>query len=441
MVRRTTPENLYQDAYELDCLSFVDDFACASFDKYRDFYIDVPRARFLCTDRGHIKSLRMATPKSSSRWMVTFDSWDGEPGTQFLVEQEEYYKHMDIGVAPTSGSMGRLSMMYVYTLFDLPRHTALNLACEDFLYKNGFGGMAITSKLGETDRASCIDLSSAYVAKSERVPSGTPEHFVEGSQLDDYVTWFARVKVTINAELSLGLFPVRGVNHSVFYPTRPRTYDTFLWREQADAARLQGCRVRVFEGFGWRQFTHTNRLWAEWIYSKRLSAPNVNVEKRVKKTAVSAVGIHGMSRQQYILVGDKRYDPATDFSALDVNAPLYSWVHPELNSNGAIMVHWHHFVVTQTNLALREEALPYAESGRLISIDTDGFFTDEYDEEHRYIKRHSIESAVVEPGTWLWERHHHHEMLGHRIWFSDEQPKRYGTTREEYKQWQASRKK
>lgn len=410
-------------------LVFTSDLASSAFDRYRDYWVATPTCKVLCNSRGHPTAVRFQLGRTS-RWLVDAEQWDDRPTPEFLKVMESLYAHIGLGMAPTPGSLGRLTMMVMYS--KLPRHTSLSLGCEDYFHNHGFGGMAMTELYGHVDRGSLVDRSMAYVFKWDRHPAGTAEYFTPGSDLDEYATYFAHCYVTIHTELALGLFPIRNENGRVSYPTLPGTYETYLWMEQIQQAEQNGCSVFTLEGYGWYEFTYDGRDWNEWMYVKRQTAPTPEVEKKVKKTAVSAVGTHAMGREHYILVGSESYDQETDYPIVDHHVAVDYWVHPERNISAAPMVHWQNYTVAGTNVDLRDAALPYAEEARLVFIDTDGFMVVEQDEEHRYIKKHSAESVLCRPGTWLWARQHNVEVITHRIWYSDEEPNRYGCTLKEY---------
>lgn len=387
----------------------------------------------LCDSGGKPIAIRIKK-KSMTSWFVQFSSWFDASEYQGPFESlkilEKVYKHIGVGTAPTPSSLGRKTMRYVYQTQQLKRHTCMPLSCETFLRENGYGGITVTkqSAIGKTySKTSEIDSSMNYVSRVliGKLPDETPICF---SNLDNthYETWFAQVKITLRKDLPLGVFPVRKNDRRVVYPTKKGVYYTHLWKETVDIARENYCDVEVSEGWGWKAMTEDNRLWALWIFNKRVTAPNKEVERKVKKVAVACLGSFGRSRDTYELRNCETMEQSDVLPVLLGNIPLDLWVSPARDERSALMAHWHRYLVSDANNAVRSFALPYAEEGKLLLIDTDGIFVRGEEAGRKFIEKHSMESIGVPPGTWLWRLHHHFKLLRNRMWVSDEEPNRYG---------------
>jgi len=382
-------------------------------------------SKIIATDVGKVIAARLGN--RSTTWVVGYDSWDGHnPGPDFIKELDEDFTYIGVGSYPTASSLGRGTMRHVYREERLPPHTSLPVACEEYLLHNGFGGISVTPKSGIiVPEVYQQDMSSAWVSTYNRHPDNTPEWFTAGADLSQYVTWFAEVEIEVTETLALGVFPTRLKSGRVKYPTRKGRYKTHVWKETADSAKRQGCKVSVDKGWGWVSWTEDNQAWAEWIFNKRQGANSDRQEKRVKKTAVAAIGSQGRGRDCYVVVGPELYNPETDYPVTHGQAPIDLWVHPERDNRSPTMVHWNHYTVNMSNSVVRDFAYPYAERNELLLIDYDAAFI--VGSEPGTMRKGSVESILCKPGTWLWKLHHNFRILRNRMWISDEEPARYGS--------------
>lgn len=386
----------------------------------------------LCDGNGKPFAVRSET-KNKSSWLVQFDSWfegkDYKGPIESLDLVRRIYEHLGVGSAPTPSSLGRKTMRYVWREEKIMRHTCVPLACESFVRDYGYGGISIVKQgaIGRTySKMSEIDASQNYVGEVQfyKRPAGTPTNF---SYLDqDYKTWFAEAKITIRQELPLGIFPVRKDDHRVYYPTERGVYTTHIWRETYDMAIQNDCDIQISEGWGWHSMTEDVQPWALWIFNKRISAPTKDVEKGVKKAAVSAIGSLGRGRDVWHL-GEPGEDELQGGVPLIMDGiPIDIWAIQSYDINTAAMPHWQRHVVSCANNRVRNFALQYAEKGTLILIDTDGIFVRGEEAGRKYIEKHSLQSVGVPAGTWLSRLHHNFQILHNRMWISDEEPDRHG---------------
>lgn len=405
-------------------LCFTGSFTTEDMLRHISRWADTPGCRVLSASNGQVIHARLYH-KRKTAWMVHSDSWGGYPDVEFMKVMRATYEHMGVGVAPTPSSLGRATMRYIYDVQLLDRHTALPISCENYIDLHGFGGIAVTPKDHiRIDEVTQLDMSSAYLSTYDLHPDGTPEWF-HGSP-GHYWTWFAKVSITIAHDIPLGVFPVRGKDKRVKYPTRKGMYITYVWKETAESAMWQGCAVEVHEGWGWPGYTTDNQHWAEWAYMKRYTSPSEDVESKVKRIVVSSIGSNGRDRSGFVVVGPSRYNPETDFPVPSPYGPLDLWVHPDRDNRSALMPHWNDYTVERTNRIVRDFAYPFAEEGSLVLIDYDSVFTTS-PRGRNHIQKYSLESIMCKPGTWLWQAHHNFRVLRHRMWISDEEPSRYGS--------------
>lgn len=382
----------------------------------------------MASKKGQVIACRFQ-PGKKSHWLVSLDSSWGLPGEpESLTVLEDLYKHLGVGVKPTPGSLGKQSMRHVYDLYNLKNHTCLPLSCEKFLQLNGFGGIVVTNKIGHVvPIALQEDKSMAYVSKWDIHPDGTPVFFSHPDGINQFVTWFASVKIEIRETLPLGVFPVRYKNGRVSYPTKRGTYYTHVWKEDAELAMSSGCIVQVRDGWGWHKMTRDNQKWAEWIYIKRQNATYKMLEKMVKKTAVAAIGSLGRSRDVFKVVGPDLKDIDNDVPVMIGEEAVDLWIHQEYDGRSSILNHWNDYTVSKTNRDVREFALSYAEQGKLVMIDYDSVFSIGESGGKSFMRKDSIDNIMCKPGTWLWRLHHNFKILRNRMWVSDEEPSRYGS--------------
>ena len=396
-------------------------------------WVTIPKHKVISNDTGKPLLARLMFGNRSS-WIVSTLSWQDPKENEgvdyrFCGLIQDVFDHLEVGPAPTPSSLGRQTMRYVYRRENLGYHTCLSLNCEDYLHKHDFGGIAISMYQHKSwDVMYQADLSSAWVAWYDLHPTQGACWFT--GEPPECATWFGECIVKIHDELALGIFPVRRENGRVVYPTKRGVYKTHLWSETAKASERVGCDIRVIAGYSWPSFTDDNRRWAEWVYNKRYTSKSQEIERKVKKVAVSSIGSHGRGRNNHLLVGPENYDPERDYPAIDGSHGIDLWVHPDRDNRGASMVHWNHYTINRCNLAVREFAYPYAVNNTLILVDYDSIFTIDETLPERVIKKKSAEALNCKPGTWLWELHHNFHIYKHRIWSSDETPGRYGKLRE-----------
>lgn len=368
-------------------------------------------------------------------WIVKADIWHIDNlDVMALINLRRLFKLFGLGVAPTPSSLGRRTMLYVWDRNHLKHHTALSRYAEEFLFQHGFGSVVYNNGyVGRTiDVADLLDMHFAFLSEYGIGPGGTAEAFEEGCELY-YPVYFAHCIVRVNRELPMGLFPCRNKRHQVVYPTLPGVYHTYLWSNQIELLRENGCDVKTLEGFGWQRFIGDNRYWVDYITHKVNNAPNDKVYKMGKGVAVSGIGSQGMHREHHILRTEFDYDRETDWPVVLAHSPIDLWVHPVRDELAAPMVHWQRAVVAKVAERVQRFALDFAWSGRLVSIDHDAIMvTGSDDYGNRVVRKYSLDHAALPTGTWVAETHHEVHFWGVRAWTSSEAPHRYGRNIERY---------
>lgn len=390
-----------------------------------DMLIQHKSTRVLCNRFGRITMVRVKAHRHTS-WIIEPELWDKDMPLDIssVARLTRLFNFLGVGVCVSPSSLGRQTMLMIYRLHNIERHTSVSVGVESYLLKNGFGGMAQT--FGGKRRymeLSQVDMTSAFTAKFMLHPDGAPSYkeYPNLDELDEYETYFMHVNVRLDRELALGIVPVKRTNR-IAYPRKGR-FETYLWKEQVDLLRsVCNPEITFYEGFAWQSMTDHNALWAEYIYTMRRSAPR-DLEPFLKKAAVAAIGRFASSRTNFVLVPEWEANPYDVMLDIDGEPSIY-YIHEEYNGTNAIMPHWQRYTVQTTTCELARFAYSHAERGDLVMLDHDGILTKGQPE--GAIAKYTPESIVCPPGTWLWRKLHNVKVHANRIWTSDEEPFRYG---------------
>lgn len=409
------------------CVIFVDSLKTQKMLQLVSLSVQSPCCSVSCDYLGRPMFIRIQRWNIHS-WIIPWTSWDMAPGIDSLSTLVLFFEYMGVGSAPTPSSLGRKTMRIIYESEQLYHHYSPSMNCEKYLNTHGFGGITITNFVGdEFSVVSEIDCASKYLEENieDEYPDKTPSWFIEGDEISDFHTYFASCEVTITRELPLGIFPVRTADRRVEYPVKPGTYSTHLWKEQVTLCEENDVHVKVLSGWGWGSSTLDNSPWAKWIYQKKIDAPSKELERLVKKCAVSAIGSMGRDRTVYSLT-TQELKGQESVPLIIGREPLNLWIVEGSDTHSGLMPHWQKYTVQMANNRVRNFALPYAEQGNLILIDTDAVFVKGEEAGRNYVEKHSIESVGIPAGSWLSKIHHGFKVLRNRMWLSDEEPGRYG---------------
>lgn len=430
------PQDLVEYLRSVGASAFVNSFSSPDTIPLTETLIYDQGAKVIANKTGIPIGARIQAGRET-RWIVSGETWGIEtlyPGV--LRDLRELYQWYGVGYKPSPSSLGTALMREVWKRHKLPYHTALNSACEEFIRKHATGGIVQTPGKGKSyDELLMLDMSSAWVSQYVLHPTGTAISFRCGDNVEDYgfFTYFAECEVFIPYEIPLGPFPKRRKvkdGKRVTWPTLPGVYKkVYLWKEQVEDCRRAGCYVKVYSGYGWRDYTTDNSAWSQEAYVLRKTAHSDFIEGCCKRCAVSAIGHHAQGRKHYELVG-----PA---DCSDEDSPLVNewgeamdiYLHEEEDLNSALMVHWYAYTVMMCNHLVYQFALPYAKEGRLVAIDYDSILIVEKDERHQYVARKDFAGMDLPPGTWLYIILHNVMVPEDRHIISDEVTKRPGISR------------
>jgi hypothetical protein len=392
-----------------------------------DLLIQHESTKVLCDRFGKITMVRVKAHKHTS-WIIEPQLWDKDMPFDMssVARLTRLFNFVGVGVCVSPSSLGRQTMSMIYKLHNIERHTSVSLGVESYLLQHGFGGMAQTfGGKRKYKELSQVDMTSAFTAKFMLHPDGAPSYkeYPSLNELDMYDTYFMHVDVTLDRELPLGIVPVRKERGRITYPSKG-SFETYLWKEQVDLLRSV-CNpvINFYDGFAWDKMTTDNALWAEFIYTMRRSAPK-DLEPFLKKAAVAAIGRFASSRTNFVLVPEWEAKDDDVMLSIDGEPSIY-YIREEYNSTNAIMPHWQRYTVQSTTCELARFAYSHAERGDLVMLDHDGILTKSSSLDG-IIQKHTPESIVCPPGTWLWRKLHNVKVHANRIWTSDEEPFRYG---------------
>lgn len=391
--------------------------------------LQYPKTEIMCSKDGHPSAIKVQR-KGSSRWIVPTERWERHINSELLPDMRSIYDFFGL-TKPTPGSMGQALIRRSFQERKQSLVTSCNSIAFNFFRAHGVGGRCDVFHVGETFRVLLdIDMDLAYIAHCLWMPIGTVHRFINGN-CKPYVTYFAECEVTIHEELALGPFPVKkGMRDGkIVYPTLPGRYRTWIWREQADAARDAGCTVDVKSGFGWTELGDSLASFCRYMSSRRRELRGTSIERDCKKIAVSGLGHFGMGRNFYRLAEDAYKDSPVMIT--DDGEPMAYFIREYEDMTKPSMLHWFNYFVSMTALSLYKYALPYAKEGRLIMTNYDSLLIIEKDERSRYAHKHGLDSLMAEAGDLRWQELTNVTILGSRSLKCDQKVLRPGVLREE----------
>ena len=384
----------------------------------------------MCTRRGQ-PTLAMLQYKKFRRYLVNVDSWHRECVDWSLLQfSRKLVNYVGVGVKPTFSSLGKETMRHTFSIYGLSKHTCCSIACENYLKKNGSGGIVATpGLLSRHDEVMLIDCKSCWPANMYGLPTGTNIWCKCKEDFYSFPIWFAECIVTIPYKLALGPFPVRKKG-KVEYPTEPGTYRTFIWNFQADDCERVGCTVSPIMGYAWEGMTDELIAWVDRMYMKRQYIQHdEELCTSIKTITNSTPGLLNVSRDMHIVVPEERATE-DDPPVICDGEPIDYFVHTENNPTLAIMPHWAYCTMARANSMVWRFAYPYAVEGRLVWMNYDGIIVLEKDGEHKtFTKKYTYEDMVASIGTWSYKFLHNCYIPAPRSYISDEEVIRPGVER------------
>jgi hypothetical protein len=376
--------------FDLKLLMFVP--SLPEFTYFEDILYEYPHSRVMANHKENQAINARVEQGRESRWIVQMDRWPLKShGLQFLQEMRAAYMHCNVGTFPTPAGLGQALMRHSwqehYGAWRYHRHSVPALDCCSFIREHQTGGRVDTPGLGQYfDKLLELDWTNKYASRFDTQPTGTASIlYLRGRWPRGYVTWFCECEVTIHKQLALGPFPVRRQHKNeekITYPTSPGTYTAYLWKEQADDALHLGCSVRVFGGYGWREWTSDNGYFVELVDDLLRNSVSATTRSIVKSATVSGIGRHGMDDTLHILVPR---EAATD-GAIQVNSPhsataLDYFIVTEQLARQPNMIHWFSYTMMQCARDLFWFAYPYAEKEWLVATNYDAVYLSTWGDE------------------------------------------------------------
>ncbi len=428
-------QHLYREVFRQNGMVYCRSFASQEIFPWLDTFIRSSHCSVLCNKKG--KPLALLLRKGNHRrWIVLFKTWEMKPDMHSVHILRQAFDHIDAGVAPTPGGLGRNIMRQVWHQYRLPVHTSPSGHCEQYIREHMCGGRVDTPGLGNFyPELLEVDMYFGYIANHYCQATDAPVVFTRG-EVYGLADFFALCIVYIHSDLALGPFPVRVHSHDeerVVYPTLSGAYQCYLWKGQVDDARRAGCTVKVVEGYGWRRMTDNTGYLAERLFDLRDTAPTKEVENVVKHCGVAFTGGLGMSGTFYTLIPEEKAGPKDLIPLVNARTkePMAYYVHEEERPYLPNMVHWFSRTITETARSLYRFALPFAQDGRLVATNYDSVLVVEKNNEgRRYIKKYTSEEIHPRPGDWRATHLHNCFIVAPRSIECDEKSIRPGVMKE-----------
>lgn len=377
---------------------------------------DLASTDVICDKHGTANMIRMRYKDRSTRWLVNFSLWSsmselekwGIDLCQFLVELDEFFHYLEVGTCITPGSAGHKSQMIVHQNHHYPKQTCISIGMENFLRKHCISGPIITTKTGEFQESLMMDGSGYFLAYWTVLPekAGIWIDGDKGSDPERFATYFCKCTIIVPRTLPVGVFPIRGKNGRIKYPTEKGVYyEVYLWKEQVTYVRAQGCQAYVHGGIAWTTLCGDSWDWSSWIYWKRKHAKTEAIAGLCKRAAVGGIGHHGMQRSFYRLVPDEGEVQGTLVTTFNDDGEPLCYVAIETDAmSEPYLLHKQRYCAAMAALGSLQFAWDFAIEGRLIQVYHDSCLILEKDESHEYVMKKSNEALEMPPGTWMWER-------------------------------------
>lgn len=357
-------------------------------------------AKVFCQKTGVPIAARMRGKKNSTRWLVQLTSWDyPAPTPEVLVELRATYEHCQVGTPNTPGALGQALLRKCWLEeygqdWRKHRHQRPPAVVCQVLGEQGTGARSETLTPGvEYDVVNELDEKNAYADKFTRVPTGRCYRAMR-VEPTEMATYFGECTVEISERLLYGCFPVR-TDVGPFYPTAPGMYTAWLWREEIELARMEGCRVTFQHGWSWARFTEEPRVWVEKMNRLRDTAPTPGVAAHIKHAIVAAIGRFGMKPETYGLVPGSERGPG-DLPIADDGIVYDWWIHKEIEYAPQTLEHWLQYTLMMCRLSLYHQAIKWMRQEMLIATNTDAVYVKEEADVSDYPEKASGQA----PGTW-----------------------------------------
>ncbi len=140
-------QHLYREVFRQNGMVYCRSFASQEIFPWLDTFIRSSHCSVLCNKKG--KPLALLLRKGNHRrWIVLFKTWEMKPDMHSVHILRQAFDHIDAGVAPTPGGLGRNIMRQVWHQYRLPVHTSPSGHCEQYIREHMCGGRVDTPGLG-----------------------------------------------------------------------------------------------------------------------------------------------------------------------------------------------------------------------------------------------------------------------------------------------------
>lgn len=356
-----------------------------------------------CSEQGMARSIRIKGARNTSRMLVGAASWGAdELSVDWLQRLRSLYQTTQVGTPASPGSLGqalfRKSFKERYGEdWQEHRHRRPPGPYSAKIRQESSGARSEVFHLNVAfDMAYEHDQHNGYGAALAQAQPAGKTYRVRGNAVINYLFYFIECEVHIVQPLRLGCFPVR-VGESRYrhptFPTAPGSYRTWLWKEEIELARREGCTVKTLAGFGWKVATTDFAPYVESIARLRDSAPP-EIAALLKLALVASVGHLGMPEDRYTIVSskDRKYG---DRCLSDAGLAYNWWIHQEQDPYPQSMPHIFSRVLMLCRLSLYEMAKRCMEEElNIIATNTDAVITE------RKLAAIPMKGAIVKTGDW-----------------------------------------
>lgn len=396
----TNASELADILYQNNLLTYIQDFTEDWFLDYIKTYIRSPTCNVMANRYGDVSSIKMRFGKTT-RWLDLSSAWGEQASVDFLERLEHLYQYLNVGYHHSPGSLGTEVLRQSWRENKLDRHTSPSSACCQYIFDNQTGGRVDTPGLHRYyDFGLDYDQASAHLAENQIQPTKTAIRY-NREPSERYFTWFGKCRIKINYELALGPFPVRTKGGRVVYPTLPGVYESYIWKEQYEKAIAAGCEVECHGGYGWLECTLDTQHWCQYMYEKKVTAPEEYLEDYMKNVIVSTIGRYGMKPEFRTIVHEDDAEPQDNPIITRDGSFTEFCIHLEKNDTAVLMPHWLNYTTQCVALDTYEFALPYAERGELIATNYDSVLVLNTNVKPNTVSKYN--AITCPPGTWRYQ--------------------------------------
>lgn len=385
--------------------------------------------------KGRVRGIKIKGARNTTRWVadshiwgydgwreVAPKQWEPYPVLEWLATMREVFNRAGVGPRMSPGSWGQA--MFRRTFKEMygenwreQRHRRPSEPHVQLMQREGSGARSEVFHLNTAfDLAHEHDQHNAYGhALSQPQPTGK-EYRVGPASAHAYVFYFVECEVTIPSDLPAGIFPVRvGEMHNRYptFPTRAGVYVTWLWGEEIQLARSEGCTVVIKSGIGWKEATYDYAPLVDYIANLRDSAPEP-LQGYFKLGLVAFTGSLNQPTERYTLVPGSQRERG-DTCVADLQDCYDWWIHQEHDAYPQSMPHifYHTLMLCRLSLYDMLKRCMQAELN-VIATNTDAVITE------KRLQEIPLKGEQIETGDWSAMPLHNVIVMANRHLDSDE---------------------